>query len=62
MKPRIETSKARNQTLIVYYNGNQFDETIREAERHFGLVGDSTINVVAIPARWKYPRNSVTKK
>ena len=47
---RIETNKAGNKTLVVYYDGNQFDEAIREAERQLGVAGEK-IGVLALPVK-----------
>lgn len=49
MKPlEIITSNSGSRCLVVYYNGDQFDEAIREAERQLGIA-DEKIGVIALP-------------
>ena len=50
-QPRLKTCKDGHRTLYVYFDKSlaNFDQAIVDAERHFGLVGASTVTVIALP-------------
>jgi len=47
--PEIKTSNSGARCLVVYYNGNQFDEAIEVAERRFNVEDDASVTVIALP-------------
>jgi len=49
MEAKIETSKSGQKILIVYYQGNGFNEAIEQAERRFDVVDDASVTVIALP-------------
>ena len=47
--PRLKTSASGTKTLIVYYTGDEYDQAIAAAERHFNVVDHATVYVIALP-------------
>jgi len=50
--PEIITSNSGARCLVVYYNGDDYDQAIDTAERQLGVAGEK-IGVLALPINFR---------